>query len=232
MTTLRELVGDAVVWRGVLDRALMPQPTVVAGKRLVDAARAGNWSAVMKVLDDEKHWVSVNQWRPGGTAWLTPLHHAARKAAPIEVVEELLHRGALRSLRDAKGRTAHDLVSSKEGIKEHHSSRLRALLWQQHESPLGGGRIEALDANLATVIEGCTKEWFGHRDLRAALRYPPVDILHEPPGQHVWFRVPYTHGGFHIALLSGYLEVTSGKDDLVPPTQVHVVTHEGAVRVQ
>jgi hypothetical protein len=235
VTTLGELVGDAVVWRGVLRRALMPEPAVAAGHRLADAARAGDWSAVMKILDDEKHWVCVNQWRPGGAAWRTPLHHAARRAAPVEVVEELLHRGALRSLRDAKGRKAHDLVGSRlnefaKRSRRRHLDRLRDLLWQRHESPFGGGLIEALDVNLATVIDGCMHEWVGIRDFPGALRYPPVEILHEPPGQQVWFRVPYTHGGFHIALVREHLVVTSGKNYLAPPDHVYQVTLEGAVR--
>ena len=53
--------------------------------------------------------MDINWWRPGGTAWFTVLHQAAWHGAPTEVVAELIRRGALRSLTDSRGRTAHDV---------------------------------------------------------------------------------------------------------------------------
>ena len=53
--------------------------------------------------------VYINWWRPGGTAWFTVLHQPAWHGAPTEVAAELIRCGALRSLCDSRGRTAHDV---------------------------------------------------------------------------------------------------------------------------
>ena len=111
MTSYSEIIRGARPWQGVLDTSVMADDLVSAGHRLADAAKAGNWPAVMKVLDREWNWLVINQWRPGGTAWFTALHQAAWHGAPTEVVAELLDRGSLRSLRDSKGRTAFDVAA-------------------------------------------------------------------------------------------------------------------------
>ena len=56
------------------------------------------------------HWVSVNQWRVGGSSWFAPLHQAAWHGASASVVSSLLERGALRSLRTRDGRTPYDVA--------------------------------------------------------------------------------------------------------------------------
>ena len=80
-----------------------------ASHRLADAAKTGDWSTVFDLLDDPDQLVDINWWRPGGPAWFTVLHQAAWHGAPTEVAAELIRRGALRSLRDSRGRTAHDI---------------------------------------------------------------------------------------------------------------------------
>ena len=63
------------------------------------------------------------------------------------------------------------------------------------------------------------------------LRYPPVAILHEVPGQHVWFPGPGMYGGFDIRLRQGYLDVRSWCRIVGGSGQAHLITHEGAVLV-
>ena len=191
MTSYSEIIRGARPWQGVLDTSVMADDMVSAGHRLADAAKAGNWPAVMKVLDREWNWLVINQWRPGGTAWFTALHQAAWHGAPTEVVAELLDRGSLRSLRDSKGRTAFDVAAEHD-----RSPALRELL-RPPRSPLTREQIRALDARLAELIDGRIHGRVYDGDLRTVLRYPPVEILHELPGQRVWFpttrqvRVPH-----------------------------------------
>lgn len=87
-----EIVRGACPWQGVLDTSVMVDDLVRASHRLADTAKAGNWPAVMEVLDQEWKWLVINQWRPGGTAWFTALHQAAWHGAPREVVAELIER--------------------------------------------------------------------------------------------------------------------------------------------
>ncbi|ORW08810.1 ankyrin repeat domain-containing protein [Mycolicibacter longobardus] len=206
-------------WPGVLEPALLSEELVTAGHKLADTADAGEWPALLDLLD-EIPALSVNQWRPGHPDWLTPLHQAARHGAPATVITALLERGALRSLPDARGRTACD-VAGEAG----HS----AALLTPPPSPLPTERIRTLDANLEWVIDGSIRSaqlFAGHSDhaLRRILRYPPVAVLHEAPGESVHLALPGLPGGVRITLRCGYLETVSA-------VQVHVITHQGAVLV-
>jgi hypothetical protein len=93
MTPYIDIIDGARPWQAVLDPSVMADELVRAGHQLADAAKAGDWPTVMSVLDSQSKWLVINQWRPGGTAWFTALHHAAWHGAPVEVARELLDRG-------------------------------------------------------------------------------------------------------------------------------------------
>ncbi|MEO8815627.1 MAG: ankyrin repeat domain-containing protein [Mycobacterium sp.] len=216
-------------WPGVLEPSLLSDPVVAAGHHLADAAKEGDWPVVLKLLDTN-HALSVNQWRPGGPQWFTPLHQAAWHGAPAEVVVKMLGHGALRSLPDAKGRTAHDVA-----VEKQQSAELVALL-APAPSPLTRERALALDANLEWVIDGRIHtdqilEGYSDHDLRRVLRYPPVAVLHEPANRSVWFPIPGMYGGFRITLRRGYLETTSWIRVVGDSGQTHVITHRGTTLV-
>jgi hypothetical protein len=63
------------------------------------------------------------------------------------------------------------------------------------------------------------------------LRYPPVGILHEVPGQRLWFPVPGMYGGFEITLVKDFLEVTSWCWNVGGSGQHHLITAAGAMLV-
>lgn len=224
MTSYDEIILGARCWQGVLDTSVMADDLVCAGHRLADAAKVGDWPLVMKVLDQECMWLVINQWRPGGAAWFTALHQAAWHGAPAEVVLELLIRGSLRSLRDSKGRTAFDVAA------QHDQTPALLELLQPPRSPLKREQIRALDARLAELISGRIHGRLYDGDLRAVLRYPPVGILHELPGQRVWFPMPAKYG-FLIELQRGGLEVKSWCGLVAGSGQTHLVTPEGSVLV-
>lgn len=207
-------------WPGVLEPSLLAQEAITAGHRLADAALAGDWPAMFELLDTIPA-LSVNQSRPGSTDGLTPLHHAARHGAPPNVVAALLDRGALRGLRDARGFTAYDIADDAG-----HPSELAAPL-APPPSPLTAERIRALDANLEWAIDGILRTagllaGYSDGDLRRALRYPPVAVLHEAPGVALRCAIPGLPGGVCVTLRCGYLET-------VAAGQTHVITHRGAV---
>jgi hypothetical protein len=224
MTSYDEIIEGARPWQGVLDTSVMADDLVRAGHQLADAAKAGKWPVVMAVLDQEWKSLLVNQWRPGGTAWFTVLHQAAWHGAPTEIVMELLIRGSLRSLRDSKGRTASDVAAKHDCTPAMHE------LLQPPRSPLKQGQIRALDARIAELIDGRIEGRLYDGDLRTVLRYPSVEILHELPGQRVWFPLPAKYG-FHIKLLPGAVEVMSWCCLVQGSGQAHLVTPEGSVLV-
>lgn len=222
-------MAKSLTWPGVLDPGLLKPEVVQRGDILADAAKAGDWPRVLETLD--LPWAYANQTRPAGKSWFTPLHQAAWHAAPLPVVEELLRRGALRSLPDRAGRTPYDVARDRD-----HPLALVDLL-RPPPSPMDADRVAALDRHLATVIDGRLTlpggiaESYQH-PLHESLRYPLVAVLHECPGQAAWFAVPGMYGGFRVALRSAYLEVTSWLRVVGGSGQTHVVTHEGVTLVE
>jgi hypothetical protein len=228
-------MDEPLDWPGVLDPSLLSEVVVTTGHLLADAARAGDWPTVLEIvrgrhqnLGLKDRPVGANQWRPGSPKWFTPLHQAAWHGAPTPVVTELIKLGALRSLRDAQGRTARDVA-----IEKGKPDALIELLTPR-PSPLDEDRIALFDRCLADVIDGRIREGqldrdYPTRDLRKVLRYPPVGVLHEAPGQAVWFPVPGMYGGFHITLRQGYLETLSWCRVAGGSGQAHVITHQGVV---
>jgi hypothetical protein len=224
MALYNEIIRGARAWQGVLDTEVMADGMKQAGHRLADAAKVGDWPAVFRVLDRERGWLVINQWRPGGTAWFTVLHQAAHTGAPTRAVTDLLERGALRTLREAQGRTPYDVAVARGQSRE-----LQQLL-EPPPSPLSGDQVLALDAGLAELIDGRLQGRLFDGDLRAVLRYPPVEILAELPGHRVWFPLPGKFG-FHIQLQGAALEVKSWCGLVEGSGQAHLVTPEGSVLV-
>ena len=226
------------VWHGVLDPAQYSDALVAARHRLADAAKAGDWPLVFQLLDEPDAMADVKDWRPGGTAWFTPLHQAAWHGAPVSVATELVARGALRSLTDSRGRTALDIRTERnsaelaaKGIGAESYLGLRGIL-SPPQSPLPPARIRALDAHLAAVIDGRIRGvLYEGRDPREVLRYPTVAIMHEVPDQRLWFPVPGMYGGFDIHLRDGYLEVNSWCRVVGGSGQRHVITEQGSTLV-
>jgi hypothetical protein len=221
-------VANSLSWPGVLDPGLLKDEVVARNHRLADAAKAGRWSEVFEVL--ELQWVSVNQWRVGGSSWFTPLHQAGWHGATLPVVTGLLDRGALRSLRTKDGRTAYDIAAARG-----HDHLLELLA--PVRTSLTAERAGALDVGLVSVIDGRLRLPKGIAasyalPLEQSLRYPPVEVLPECPDQRLWFAVPGMYGGFSIALMSGnYLYVESWIRVVGDSGQAHVITHEGVTLV-
>jgi hypothetical protein len=221
-------VAQGVSWPGVLDGGLLKDEVVARNRRLADAARAGRWQEVFEVLD--LPWVSVNQWRLNGSSWFTPLHQAAWHGASASVVTMLLERGALRTLPARDGRTPYDVATGRS-----HTHLLELLA--PPRTSLTPERAGDLERGLAAVIDGRLRlpggiaESYG-KPLEECLRYPPVAILPECPGQALWFGVPGMFGGFSVTLMKeSYLYVESWLRVVGGSGQAHVVTHEGVTLV-
>ncbi|KUI09923.1 hypothetical protein AU190_05790 [Mycolicibacterium acapulense] len=229
------------VWNGVHDTSLLHDGVVSSGHRLADAAKSGDWSTVFEMLDDPRQPVDVNWWRPDGTAWFTVLHQAAWHGAPNDVVAALIRRGALRSLPDSRGRTPYDVRCEKKrekvtagGYGGHERRSLSTSLRHLKPPPseLNVEELYSLNSHLADLIDGRIRGRLFHgRNPRAVLRYPPVEILPEIPGNDLWFPVPGMYGGFDISLRGSVLEVKSWCRVVGGSGQAHLVTTAGCILV-
>ncbi len=218
MTTYAEIRNNAPLWPGVMDRSLLGNRQAQAALYLADMAKRGNWRKVVRELDRGDQVVDVKAWRPGGKTWLTVLHQAGWHGASPDVAAWLIERGALRSQPDAAGRTAYDLA-----VEHDRPAALREVL-EPPAASLDRGRIAALNAQLAGIIDDLIQQLFRGVDLRAMFRYPPVEVLHELPGKQLWFPVPYLWGGFRVGLLGDDVELFGGYRELDPLGEVHVAT--------
>jgi hypothetical protein len=226
VTSYGELRGYAEVWPCVVNRGYMMDTEFQEGSFLADYAKKGRWDKVLSMLHPDNHLINVNQSSPGDGSGSTVLHRAAELGAPDDVVEALLQRGALRSLRNAAGLTPHETAEA--GGQP--PSTLKLL--RPEPSPFDIKELSRLDASVADVIDSYVQKLFGSHDLRKILRYPPVEVLHEPPGQELWMQVPLMMGGFRITLRDRHVQLLGGYRRSDDDGEVHVTTHGFVVTPQ
>ncbi len=210
-------------WLGSLDRTVYNDSLVADSDRLADAARAGDWPAVFRVLDDTQ-WIGVNQWRVGGKSWFAPLHQAAWHGADLQVVDGLLARGAWRSLREASGNLPVDIA--RERGHAHLLDRLGLPETSSHEAE----RYTAWDEHLKRLVESRVQ---GEGFIKPGpLRYVSTEVVAQEDLRPLWFPVPGMYGGFSIEVFKGRLLYVESWSRVVEGSgQAHVITTSGAVLV-
>ena len=207
-------------WSGITDPEQLHSGFVDLVHQLADQSRVGNWTAVLQLLDTHAN-LSPNQWRIGGTSWFTPLHQAAWLGAPVEVVDELIQRGAWRSLRNADGDRALDIAQSRG-----HSHLLEALhVRELHEPELE--TFKAWDGHLADLIAQRTKslEPVGFRAI-------PTEVIALEELEELWFGYPGMYGGFLMSIHRDRLFIESWSRVVGGSGQAHVITKSGCVLVE
>ena len=106
-----------------LERSARPVAAVrltswLAAHRFADAAKVGDWRPCSRCST-----IRANRWTSTGGARAAPRgsRSCTRRPGtehPPEVAAELIRRGALRSLTDSRGRTAHDVRLDKDTREE------------------------------------------------------------------------------------------------------------------
>lgn len=217
-------------WDCVTDRSDLHDEVVAARDRLADAARDGRWADVFSVLDEQtdpwrRDLVTINSARVGGRAGWSPLHQAAHHGADEGVVDEMLRRGAWRSLRSSDGETPAD-VAARRG-HDRLSDRLGVDL---DERPSWDTQLADLETYLAALITVRT------RQLEKSWRTPQLGPLVELPGAPVWCPIPGMYGGFAYRWLDPEdrrtLEVESWSRVVGGSGQRHHVSGDGVVLVE
>lgn len=205
------VIGPGSTWNGVLDPAAYSEWVVEARSRLADAGRRYDWGTVLTVL--REHPEFVNAWRAGGITLFAPLHQAAHGGAPLEVVDELISRGAWRLLRTRGGERPLD-VARRKGRRS-----LYEVLDPELHHQISDQDLSAIQERFHEVIRGRIRVI---EDL-PPLRLPEVEVLLEFPASYgVWFPVPGMYGGFTYRLSVG-----GGEPTLVTESWCRVVGGSG-----
>ncbi|MBY0287301.1 MAG: ankyrin repeat domain-containing protein [Mycobacteriaceae bacterium] len=231
MMTQAKLTRGVPVWQGLLDPKFLPTNLVSAGNHLADAAKQGDWPKVFMALEDQQS-LRPYQWRLGGKSWFTVLHQAAWHGASENVVDKLIKRGGIRSLRDAKGRIPFD-VAQERG----HHHLLKRL--KPPPPPLSPYHLQELDMGLADLVYGslCPMSAHNHKvtkpssSWREMLRYPPVEIMGEFRRQQLCFKMIGNDAVVRVTLNLGFLEVIMWSVETGESGLVHVVTRNDVIPV-
>lgn len=177
-------------WDGVLDAQSYSTEWQKTCHAYINAAKAGDWPTIFRLLDDANKARLVNSARPGGKAWYTALHHAAYNGAPVEIVERLVGLGAWRSLRDARGERAVD-VARRRG-HDHLVEALEPVVRTQVDAD----KLALIQQHFHRVIRTVIAEY----NITTPLRLPELEVLLELEQPHLWFAVPGMYGGFSFRL--------------------------------
>ncbi|WP_205879368.1 ankyrin repeat domain-containing protein [Leucobacter triazinivorans] len=209
-----------VDWPGVIEAGLLRESRVDNINRLADVAKVGNWEVVFRLFDRERS-LSVNQWRIAGDSWFTPLHQAAWLGASSEVVDELIRRGAWRSLRNAEGdrpivialKRNHQHLADALTVRDLSDNQLRKFAaWDKHLSELIQERTESLEP--------------------VKIRPIPSEIIALETLDNLYFGYPGMYGGFSMSIFKGRLLVESWSRVVDGSGQAHVITESGCVLVE
>jgi hypothetical protein len=201
----------------------MTDPQWQEGFYLNDRARAGRWATVLEMLHPDNYLVNINQWWPVDDSRSTVLHIAAGAGAPQNVIESLVGLGAFRSQPNSDGLTAHEIANNDPKIRKKFGELAMELL-KPPPSPINAERRTAINVYLGEALDWWFGEILGFSNPRALLLYPPVEVLHEPPGQQLWVQQPRFSGGVRVMLRRGYVEALMGFREF-QESGVRVVTY-------
>lgn len=182
-------VGETrLVWDAVLERSDLKPEVLALRDALSDAVDEGHWAHVATLLDrtddDLPAALSANALRVGDPSGMAPLHHAAVRGAHPDVVDDLVARGAWRTLRTAEGETAEAVA------RRHGHTGLAERLRPQPALPVDDETVADLEIFLRALVEVRT------RRLGRRLRPPQLGPLLEHPEATMWVGVPGMYGGF------------------------------------
>jgi hypothetical protein len=207
-----------VEWHGGGSRTAYKAEFVDAVNRLAHAAKAGDWDGALAQLD--AHPDLINTGRIGGPSGFRSLHQAAWHGASTDIVDELVRRGAWRTLRASSGLRPEDIA--RERGHGHLAGSLRPVI--VHEV----GDLDSLQERLHEVILGRVADLVEeHR-----MRLPVVEPLTEMEDPELWFPVPGFYGGFKIQLRDEELWVDSWCRVVGGSGQRHRITADGVTLVE
>jgi hypothetical protein len=196
-------------WDGATLRATYREDELLVRDRISDAARDAQWATLFEIVGPR-----INRTRPGGKEGFAPLHQAAWHGAPVDVVQQLIARGAWRTLRTAAGRTALEIAAERE------HAHLAGILRPVIRHPLDESLLRGLENQLHLLIRGRSAELV----VKWQLRLPQLAPLTELTEPKLSFPVPGQEGGYSVELRGDVLRVASWNRNLKGWAQIHAVT--------
>ncbi len=183
--------------------------------RLADAARHGDWSTVLRLLERNPGWVNVG--RLGGRSGYRPHHQAAWHGADTSLVQRLIDFGAWRTIRTTDGERAYD-IANRRGHRH-----LVEMLVPVVVHPVPAATLAAVQRHFHALIH----ERAGWLVEEHQLQLPELEPLTEQTEASFWFPVPGMYGGFSYRLQGEDLVTESWSRVVGGSGQRHLVTADG-----
>ncbi|GAA2818711.1 ankyrin repeat domain-containing protein [Nonomuraea rubra] len=203
-------------WDGVTLRSSYKDRVVEGRDQLAQAARDGDWPTVLDLLDEHPEW--INSGRVGGRSGYAPLHQVAWHGAAADLADQLVARGAWRTLRTAQGEQPVDIAGR---LGHRH---LLVPLTPVILHPLPIETMRSIQRHFHALIH----ERAGDLITEQQLRLPELETLTEQRNPACWFAVPGMYGGFSYRLDRTQLIVESWCRVVGGSGQRHVIDEHGA----
>ena len=214
----------AFIWDGITKSSSLKAPELAKRHQLTNAAKQFQWDEVFKLLDS--HPSLVNCWRPDGRSFYTPLHQAAYSHALPQIINDLIQRGAWRSLLNTQGERPVD-IATKKGYDD-----LVPLLEPEFHMHIDTQPLLQIEAHFHALIKQRVEKLVSKENLRL----PQLSILLEHKTPKMWFPVPGMYGGFEyqlvlrhnepLLLTSSWIRVVQGSG------QKHAIDSQGSHLVE
>lgn len=199
-----------IIWDGFVRSERQDVDELLRRHSLADAARKYDWVGVSEILHE--HGELTNTTRPGGTLLFAPLHQAAHGGAPIEVVSDILRKGAWRTLQNSRGERPID-VAERQG-----HMHLLPMLAPVLRRKVPYGVLTRMQEHFHKVVLGRAEQ----QVREFGMRLPELEPLLEYQNERFWFAVPGMYGGF-----SYWLEADGVEAILISESWCRVVGGSG-----
>jgi hypothetical protein len=218
------LTETRLSWDSVLERSDLKPDVLALRDAFSDAVEEGHWAHVAALLDrtddDLPAALNANALRVGDASGMAPLHYAATQGAHRDVVDDLVSRGAWRTLRTADGGETAEAIARRLG-----HTGLAQQLRPEIATTLDVDTSADLEVFLRALVEVRT------RRLGRRLRPPQLGPLLEHPKATMWVGVPGMYGGFACrwatSTMEPTLEVRSWRRVTGGSGRAHRITVEG-----
>jgi hypothetical protein len=171
-------------WDGITKSEVLKTDEVAIRHQLADAAKEYNWGKTLEILNARSDLINVT--RPDGRSLYTSLHQAAHGNAPIEVVQQMIHWGAWRTLQNVAGERPVDIARKMQ------HQHLFHLLEPVYKTQVPHDALQKIQQHFHEIIGGR----IGELGVKAGLRLPELEPMLEIEQPRMWFPVPGMYGGF------------------------------------
>lgn len=190
-------------------------------QKIDELCQSADWTKVFEFLDIHPYLINCCRLPVQGetTASLnTPLHYAASKDAPKDVIKKMLNYGAAKSLKNADGKNAYDI-----GVSLNIEDKKLVLLQLPDVITRNADTIQVMEEALHGVINGRVEELIKEH----GMFLPQLSFFFEM-GQF-YYSVPGMYGGFRVKPHKKGIEVFSFIRICGGSEQVHVIERNGKV---